>query len=226
MLRFETERRLHESSCFATLTYDDEHVPRNDLGWTCLDKRHLVQLFKKMRKNCPPFRYYAIGEYGTKTHRAHYHVFFFGLDFEECHDFLDEFWNYGHHRVTPINGNRIGYVANFHIVAKRRINASTEQTPEFTLCSKGLGVPSDNQLQYIRDHHQMVRNGFPMSVPRYWEKYLSEYERSALREHQKRFHVEQEERFAALTAAELAQKKVRQKEYTRQFLSKSRKNRK
>lgn len=217
---------MHENSCFATLTYSEENVPRNDLGWTCLDKRHLVQLFKKMRKNCPPFKYYAIGEYGSKTHRAHYHVFFFGLDHEETHEYLDEYWPHGHHRVTPINGNRIGYVANFHIVAKRRPNAATEQTPEFTLCSKGLGVPSANQLQYIRDHQQMVRNGLPMSVPRYWEQYLSENEKLALREHQLRYHDVQKEKLESLTAAQLAEKKTRQKEYTRQFLTKSRKNRK
>lgn len=98
-----TLRLMYELSChyedgasFITLTYDDEHLPK-DNG---LHKEELQRFWKRLRTNlrreyhefAPKLRYYACGEYGTeeetyfspgaeKPHgRPHFHAIVFGLN--------------------------------------------------------------------------------------------------------------------------------------------------
>lgn len=73
-VRMYHEASLHERNCFVTLTYDDNHCPEK------LDKRDLQKFFKRLRHKTP-LRYFACGEYGSKTRRPHYHAVFFGVDF-------------------------------------------------------------------------------------------------------------------------------------------------
>lgn len=70
------EATQHEYSSFVTLTYNDEHIPP---GGT-LDRRELQLFFKRLRKATAPqkLRYFAVGEYGDKGQRPHYHVALFG----------------------------------------------------------------------------------------------------------------------------------------------------
>lgn len=45
-----------------------------------LEPKHLQEFLKKLRSAIAPkrLRYFAVGEYGEKTHRAHYHLILFG----------------------------------------------------------------------------------------------------------------------------------------------------
>ena len=63
-------------SWFVTLTYDDDHLPSDRK----LRKGDLQLFHKRMRKAFGPFRFFACGEYGERTHRAHYHSIYIGLD--------------------------------------------------------------------------------------------------------------------------------------------------
>lgn len=78
-VRCEHENRMHESSFFLTLTYDDENLPyggtlvKSDLSLFC--KRLHNRL---LRRRGLGIRYYGCGEYGEKTNRPHYHVCVFG----------------------------------------------------------------------------------------------------------------------------------------------------
>ena len=79
-LRLIYELSTCNSASFLTLTYDTEHYP-TDCG---LHKDDLQKFFKRLRINLkreyhefsPKLRYYACGEYGSKTKRAHYHADF------------------------------------------------------------------------------------------------------------------------------------------------------
>lgn len=88
-----------DSNIFLTLTYDDEHLPKN----AELQPRHLQLFWKKVRKNATghlrdphrnvrltrggkeskrqhrPIRYFACGEYGELRGRPHYHAIVFNL---------------------------------------------------------------------------------------------------------------------------------------------------
>lgn len=76
-LRCVHESQLHQENCFITLTYNNEHLPEN----RSVDKRELQKFFKRLRKAGYKFRYFACGEYGDKSGRAHYHAILFGVDF-------------------------------------------------------------------------------------------------------------------------------------------------
>lgn len=65
------------NAAFLTLTYNDRHVPSN-FG---LRRDDLTNFFKRLRHLVRPFRYLASGEYGTLSHRPHYHALIFGEDF-------------------------------------------------------------------------------------------------------------------------------------------------
>ncbi|AVA31643.1 VP4 [Gokushovirus MK-2017] len=87
------ENEYHESSYFVTLTYDQEHVPETwypdpstgeALRALTLRKRDFQLFMKRLRKHTgQEIRYFAAGEYGTKTFRPHYHAIIFGLKLDD-----------------------------------------------------------------------------------------------------------------------------------------------
>jgi len=75
--RLHYEAKKHYGSKFVTLTYSNNNMTW-DHGVPQLNKRDLQLWFKRVRKAGYKFRYYAVGEYGSKTFRPHYHVLVFG----------------------------------------------------------------------------------------------------------------------------------------------------
>lgn len=64
---------------FVTLTYNNEYVPKLIIDGEELlvhDIRDLQNMWKRIRKNydLPNFRYFVTCEYGSRTHRPHYHL--------------------------------------------------------------------------------------------------------------------------------------------------------
>lgn len=80
-LRLEEEHRVSKSAYFVTLTYDRKHL-RTD---NSLCKRDLQLYLKRLRKKdeTTRIRYYAVGEYGTRTGRPHYHIILFNASSED-----------------------------------------------------------------------------------------------------------------------------------------------
>lgn len=87
------ELQYHDSAYFVTLTYDDAHLPHGNYvdedGNPCqsdtLVPRHLQLFLKLLRRHRPSdnIRFYACGEYGSKTARPHYHLIIFGLHLDD-----------------------------------------------------------------------------------------------------------------------------------------------
>lgn len=86
-IRIVHEAATHDRNSFVTLTYDDDHVPRDG----SLRKKDYTDFMKRLRKKCEPVRvrYYQCGEYGEKLGRPHHHACLFGLNFED-QEFLGE----------------------------------------------------------------------------------------------------------------------------------------
>src|ERR1044072_3765305 len=62
------------SAHFVTLTYSNDFVPITANNFMTLDKKHVQKFMKLLRYYSPKFpkiKYYAAGEYGSKTWRPH-----------------------------------------------------------------------------------------------------------------------------------------------------------
>lgn len=109
------DRKVRELSCrviaetnrwnkiplFITFTYDDKHLPVDGL-----QKKDVQLFFKRIRSRLSynripnELRYLAVGEYGSKTARPHYHMILWNFPDEYFHDniwkivrFIEKCWS-------------------------------------------------------------------------------------------------------------------------------------
>ena len=111
----------HMASCgslFVTLTYDPQHLPD---GYQ-LSKPDLQKFMKRLRKRCSQrLRYYAVGEYGTKRQRPHYHILLFNttLDDEQA---IRESWKLGQLHIGKVNEASIRYCLKYIVQPEQKTN--------------------------------------------------------------------------------------------------------
>ena len=169
-LRLTEEARTSDSTAFLTLTYDDEHLIE---AQNQLQKRDLQLFIKRVRNNGMKVRYYAIGEYGTTTHRPHYHLLIFNISQVQI-PFLQEIWGKGFvysGRVTPAS---IHYCTYYHLGLRDSGNGG-ERTPEFVLMSRkpgiGYGYLEEKAMYNIENNDFSVisEGGIRQSLPRYYK---------------------------------------------------------
>lgn len=78
---------------FVTLTYDNQHIPRDSRGKYTLRIKDLQMFFDRLRK-LRKFRYLACGEYGGTTYRPHYHLLLLSDELITEVDIMDK-WDKG-----------------------------------------------------------------------------------------------------------------------------------
>ena len=101
------ELKQHSYSSFITLTYEDDQLPESGL-----EKDHIQKYLKKIRKK-RKCRYYCVGEYGSQTHRPHYHAIIFGI--HSADPVLTNSWKYGFVHTGTVTEASIGYVTKYLI---------------------------------------------------------------------------------------------------------------
>lgn len=158
--RIVMESKMHEKNAFVTLTYAPDFLPKNEVGLPTLVKRHLQLFLKRLRKELAKkgifIRYYAVGEYGTKKHRPHYHLVIFGYDFPDkkpwkrngrfldyVSELLGKTWTCGYHTVNKWNDSFCNYIAGY--VTKKLDSDKQDYSfrniePEFHLMSRRRGI--------------------------------------------------------------------------------------
>lgn len=138
------EAHCHDASSFITLTYAKETYPHDG----SLRKRDLQLFFKRLRRNLDRLnegrsvRYFACGEYGDRTQRAHYHCVLFGLEAGiGLEKLIESSWGNGWITVAPLSAQRSSYVARY-TTKKLRGGVPPGRAPEFALMSRrpGLGM--------------------------------------------------------------------------------------
>lgn len=165
------EAQLHEQNSFLTLTYDDEHYPSDGK----ISKHELQKFIKRLRKQLDhQIRYFAVGEYGEKTHRAHYHAIIFGDDFLGArakpvgdrmwsNSFLNDCWGNGMVHVAKYEPATAMYTAGY--VTKKLGNTDT-----FNLMSRRPPIGKN----WLKKYHNQVRqlghctlsNGQQVPIPK------------------------------------------------------------
>lgn len=168
---------------FLTMTYDDKYIPTNN----SLLKED-VQLFtKRLRKGNSkivpwPVRYYTVGEYGTETHRPHYHSIMFNIHDSVIRRVSDH-WQLGNCYVGSVEVASINYVTKY--VINRPGDYGTREPP-FALMSRRPGIGSSYLDTHKMWHKDGLRNftqvnGVISRLPRYYkEKFFTPEERTEL----------------------------------------------
>jgi len=106
--RIMLESYLHaaDRQCFVSFTYSPDRYPADG----SLRKTDLQLFFKRLRKRVGPVRYFAVGEYGGGTARAHYHIALFGTADAAA---ISESWGQGFVHVGELNEKSAGYLAGY-----------------------------------------------------------------------------------------------------------------
>ncbi len=122
------EAHMHDENCVVTLTYDDNHKPRNN----SLNKKHGQNFLRDLRKEVfkkygKRIRFFILGEYGENFARPHYHIILCGFDFQDKEHrtttesgaklykskLLENNWKFGFADVGDFNESTAGYVSNY-----------------------------------------------------------------------------------------------------------------
>lgn len=147
---------------FVTLTYDNDHLP------SCGVNKRDVQLFlKRLRKrlDVPNIRYIACAEYGSNTHRAHYHLLLYNfpsVTTVQAYFTIRDAWGQGFVYVKPIdvnNDNSIRYVCKYML---KDSFIPDGKAPTFLLTSRGQGGIGYQITDNIKD--QLFRNPSDVTV--------------------------------------------------------------
>lgn len=186
-LRCMNEKRLHSSSAFLTLTYNDANLPAG----ATLVKRDLQLFMKRLRKTAPAgLRFFACGEYGDKSLRPHYHVLLLNHDFSDRRAMrqlmetqnslytsaqLSSLWTAGNHAIGNVSFDSCAYVARYcmkKITGKPAADHYKGREPEFIVMSRRPGIGTgyvDKYCDEMYTHDNIIVNGVPSSLPRFYD---------------------------------------------------------
>ncbi len=87
--RIKEEIKSCDRSLFVTLTYNDEHLPKNDKGQPIVYRKDVTNFMKRLRKRVNKYlnvRYFGCSEYGDAFQRPHYHLILFITYKKEFYD--------------------------------------------------------------------------------------------------------------------------------------------
>lgn len=139
-----------------------------------LNKKHLQDYIKQIRNkhvqyvseqlkikksevknHTKPIRYYAVGEYGSKTYRPHYHILLFNMDIANLTP-LKNSWSKGYVDIGSVSASSINYVTKY-MHKDFDIKKEIREKP-FSLMSKGrkntpYGLIGYNYLKTNGVHH-------------------------------------------------------------------------
>lgn len=211
--RLMQEYKVSENAHFITLTYDTNHVPISKNGFMDLSRRDLQLFFKRLRKSVSskisvlqkangsrigasrPIRYYAVGEYGGRTKRPHYHIILFNAELKH----IQPAWNLGSVHYGEVTIASVGYTLKY--ISKPGqipMHRNDDRTREFSLMSKGLG------LNYVTEKIKNWHNKAPermylttednkkICMPRYYKEKI--------------YHPEKQKAFGAIARIEAIKK--------------------
>lgn len=183
-VRCMAESYKYPENAFITLTYEKSPI------W--LQKRDLQLFFKRLRKAIAPakIKYFAVGEYGSKNYRPHYHVIIFGFGFPDKYpwskskrhytifrsDLLEKCWTLGNCTVQDVTYNTCGYCALYSSPQPHEMPKLLRHVPEFNLMSKNLGT--DFLMEHMETYLEtdaIWLDGHSINIPQYaLNKYFGE----------------------------------------------------
>ncbi len=164
---------------FVTLTYAEENLSYNfKTGEISLQKKDLQDFIKRLREieyrrtGSRVLRYYAIGEYGSKTQRPHFHAILYNCS-KHSVNHLRNIWKNGHTHCGTVTAASIHYVTKYHVNRNSYQDNPDDREPEFAIMSQGLGKGYiERNKKYHRDtgHTFVYMDGYRINMPRYYRE--------------------------------------------------------
>lgn len=187
----EVQATGHRPVCWATLTYDETHLPHT------LQKTDLSAWVKRLRARVHPrtFRFFGCGEYGERNGRPHYHCILFGLG-QADEKVIREAWGMGICQVDRLEPAAIAYVAGYtakklgtagRVRIRTKVDPATgedlgqeiEYQPPFLLMSRRPGIGGDARKYWRSWRKTAIWDGREVRVPRFLHE---EYKKRATAE--------------------------------------------
>lgn len=194
--RIMEQLKISENAKFVTLTYDTANIPLSEKGLMTLRKTDLQDFFKRLRyeqienknityeeyerlrrkmkvEKLKAIRYYAVGEYGTKRNRPHYHIILFNCRNDEI---ISKAWGKGGIHVMPANINTIDYVLKYLMKpASSKRKQWFDGEKEFSLMSKRLGEDWIHENKLVSFYNRNLELNYvvndrmvKVAMPRYY----------------------------------------------------------
>jgi hypothetical protein len=137
------QKYYSDNVAFITLTYAPEYLPDGEyFKGGSLRKTDAQKFMKRFRHNYQyeygetKIRYFMVGEYGSDTHRAHYHAILFGVDPHRAEKIVNKSWELGHTQCGPVKAGGIQYVCGYTL---KKLTSEKDfpdgQEPEFSIKS-------------------------------------------------------------------------------------------
>ena len=188
-IRLVHESRQHDQNCFITLTFNDKHLPL----CRSLCKRTLQLFIKRLRKKLgeTKIKYYAVGEYGKKHSREHYHLIIFGWSppLEDLYYVFSKqgrkyyssrsisaLWTRGFNTVGTVTSSSCRYAAGYvqkKLYGERASIVYAGRLQPFALQSTGLGA------RYAYENREKIKACLSVNegnknigLPRYYVRVL------------------------------------------------------
>lgn len=188
-----------------THTHASTHAHADSLDKTAL-RLFMKRLRENVRERNPSARikYFAIGEYGEKLDRPHYHIALFGEDFSDDRyewrtteqgdavyrsSRLEALWPYGNCEIGNLTFKSAAYIARY--ITKKITGDKADEhyrriapdgtnywlEPEFSLISNGIGKAWFQQFNRdVYPHDHAVIDGKKFKPPRYYDQLLKEFD--------------------------------------------------
>lgn len=198
MFRIMQESKEHKSNYFITLTYNDDNLPLNGSlvkdEISKFNKKLKVYLNRKGLKS--DFRFYGVGEYGSKGLRPHYHVIYFGLELDDLEfysttengdilytsKFLESVWSNGFVTIGEVTPQSAAYVARY--TEKKKLLTKEEKklfldagfVPEFSCQSMRPGIGANfyqkSVVSFLKGCYTFNVKGTSFQLPKYYRDKL------------------------------------------------------
>lgn len=221
------ESKQADFNLFVTLTYNNENIPRSSNGYQTLKRKDLQDYFKRVRKRPHfKFKYYAVGEYGSKTQRPHYHILMFVKDLgtrdikqglsnrEQFQNILTTCWSnkttkeaIGNIHIGKITEASTQYTLKYIDKPKKiKKHERDDRETERALMSKNLGISYINKetIKWHKDklterYYLPVIGGHKVPMPRYYrDKIYKEKELEYIKDYWLEEHENKQKEFDKL----------------------------
>lgn len=191
------ECQMHEFNSFVTLTYNDEHVPKDG----SLRYSDFQAFMRRLRKRVGKVRFYMCGEYGAQFGRPHFHACLFGwippdrVFYRDMpsgarlytSEVLEDLWPFGFSSVGDVTFESAAYVARYCLKKVtgamasdhyRRVSDDGEiywLVPEFNHMSLKPGIGFDWFRRYqseVYPFDRVIVRGMEVKPPKYYDNLL------------------------------------------------------